>query len=1363
MFNERQIFPEITQKQDKDKDKLKEENIIAKEEKISRAEIVGEKAPENFKSRSDVVDILKNLPRDVEIVEIYESDEEIKNHLKKLYQEHDNFFVRAKIEQILTPPLNDWTISEKRLLIKNEWSNITSPIYFSKFFSNRNEDEILKIDPSNPEMLEEGEVKKIFDKYREILPQYFYWQECLIRQDKYNERDISNNYNVIPLSAENEVQEKKINDESCYNRLCDKYAVIYTLSGEVDSFFELNQEREKQIIATRKKYGLISEEYLEYIIASLEKGLDDNHEYFLDYFFYKKLLPRQLTENFEKDLNIKFPEKLMNEKFETKERFNETLEIFKNDLFAEFEESNICEKFKDLKIKLEELMEERRDAAKEKYFGFASENIELLDFFNSFVARNINDLKGRKHFSICYYLNLRESLPKNLVNEFEEKFNITIPENLKKFATTQEYFDTPDNELLKPFEHIIGFKIEFEMMTSWLSEKIKNLSEKIKDKKIAPERLSLDEILEKEGFKKDEINKEQYEKILLAYKFLIELPTREKIEKIFKIELNHFNIREQMQFLNFISSKTEKEVEEVKEFLNQSKNSETKHNRIKSFLSLEAGEEMGEKILSIGKKFGYNQKAADSCFTEYSRIIDGANKTAEELCEMYNEMIFEKKLDINEVSQLILRKGNKLLINIEEKLTATDIEKAGEIVQNMIAKFKKDEQSRIKILKEFKEISLQINILCEKVKEEDTKIREEDYLEYLKLERNRIKNNIESAKLSYENSELENFDEDFGFLKNGEYSNQKESLLVEQEFNKFDSYRIKEELETIENMYADIKSEEKQFILEHLSQETLRNMEKNRKEDKEKFEPLARKLKTLLNYRINFEKKLENLIFGKESAELPADFIQSIEQGIKNYNSEIDSYKNEKYYLPVGISSKLPNSKDAHLKPIDALSYMFWAKNQKIDIEFMVCDTIQETNYQILYGLDMTTAREKALENGIKDKEWYSTIKNIFSLDNIKMIDYQEMEQNSTMAEKLELINSLEKENPIFTRAFEAMAQESVRKKSLTLKKEKLEILKEYAKNEVAFILAKNETKIGHKKEFKYDILARIIPVYEELKKHIAEIPQLANADDENQALIDLTFYLSYQHNFPPSYHMVLDLYELRESEQKVKEILELKNYANFEKKEAPSKLQKLKISAKELQGKIQEVAIKFLKEKKIIDEVEKNMKNLGLVKNPKQTAVYWRKIGKEIAEKDWFKKISLPNFHYVESLTNLSFELKDEDRKETTGFREFYSTYTGASEEEISFEANQVIASTNPMATVKILCLSGESQKLYAEKIIKPLLVNYYIATSKSNEEAIVRVQNDMKKVETISDAINLIQEKIIWPIEMELKARHQEYSQMA
>ncbi|MFH1030516.1 MAG: GNAT family N-acetyltransferase [bacterium] len=150
-------------------------------------------------------------------------------------------------------------------------------------------------------------------------------------------------------------------------------------------------------------------------------------------------------------------------------------------------------------------------------------------------------------------------------------------------------------------------------------------------------RLTLVEILEKEGFGKDNFDKHEYLAMLGNYKTLIELPFRAKIEDEFGISLSDYSVREQLQFVNFLSSRTVEEVEKIKKFLNNAGNPQGKCDRIKSFLSLEMDRDNGNRILEIGDKF--ETEDANLVFSKIAEFVSWAEREKEEL----NEELYKSK------------------------------------------------------------------------------------------------------------------------------------------------------------------------------------------------------------------------------------------------------------------------------------------------------------------------------------------------------------------------------------------------------------------------------------------------------------------------------------------------------------------------------------------------------------------------------------------------------------------------------------------------------------------------------------------------------------------------------------------------
>ncbi|OGF21971.1 hypothetical protein A2Y83_01565 [Candidatus Falkowbacteria bacterium RBG_13_39_14] len=152
-----------------------------------------------------------------------------------------------------------------------------------------------------------------------------------------------------------------------------------------------------------------------------------------------------------------------------------------------------------------------------------------------------------------------------------------------------------------------------------------------------PGRLNLIEILERKGFSREKLERHKYLSMLGNYKALIELPFRAKIEDEFGISLSDYSVREQLQFVNFLSSRTVEEVEKVKGFLNKAENGNGKINRIKSFLSLEMDRDNGQRILEIGEKT--DKKDAELVFAKIVELLDWAEREKEAL----NEELYENK------------------------------------------------------------------------------------------------------------------------------------------------------------------------------------------------------------------------------------------------------------------------------------------------------------------------------------------------------------------------------------------------------------------------------------------------------------------------------------------------------------------------------------------------------------------------------------------------------------------------------------------------------------------------------------------------------------------------------------------------
>lgn len=156
------------------------------------------------------------------------------------------------------------------------------------------------------------------------------------------------------------------------------------------------------------------------------------------------------------------------------------------------------------------------------------------------------------------------------------------------------------------------------------------------------------------GIKMDE---NRQKNLVRDYTAMIELPMRANLEENFGIRLENFNLRIQIQFLNFLKTKTEAEVKQVQKFINKSENEIERHHRLKAFLALESEPNMEKVILKLGK-----HPQAEKIFARFAEIMEIFEKQEEILREHMED--YENKItniDFNKLYLAITRKGNELL------------------------------------------------------------------------------------------------------------------------------------------------------------------------------------------------------------------------------------------------------------------------------------------------------------------------------------------------------------------------------------------------------------------------------------------------------------------------------------------------------------------------------------------------------------------------------------------------------------------------------------------------------------------------------------------------------------------------------
>lgn len=100
------------------------------------------------------------------------------------------------------------------------------------------------------------------------------------------------------------------------------------------------------------------------------------------------------------------------------------------------------------------------------------------------------------------------------------------------------------------------------------------------------------------------------------FRVFIDPSVRKVLEKEFGVDFLKVPLKEQFYFLTTIVNKTNKEIDQVKSFTNDFKES-----GLRTFLSLEhGGRQMGEKILILGEKLP--KKSAEDLFNKYGEIVE---------------------------------------------------------------------------------------------------------------------------------------------------------------------------------------------------------------------------------------------------------------------------------------------------------------------------------------------------------------------------------------------------------------------------------------------------------------------------------------------------------------------------------------------------------------------------------------------------------------------------------------------------------------------------------------------------------------------------------------------------------------------
>jgi len=239
-------------------------------------------------------------------------------------------------------------------------------------------------------------------------------------------------------------------------------------------------------------------------------------------------------------------------------------------------------------------------------------------------------------------------------------------------------------------------------------------------KKKFPDSILLKDYMESQAvLLNDNINKEEYCRDFL---FLSSPLTKNLLEKELHVKLEEIPVKTQFFLLNFLKNKNSKDVESIKTFC-----AKFGAEGLESFLSLEMGAELGDKILNIGDNL--DSLAAKKVFTKVSELTGLIEKNDDELRDAFGMV---ESFDCRELRLELLKKTAKIIQNFSDSASQPGVSddktnnlilelertKGELIILTTILKKAKMEGQDIK-LNLIKDINLEINRPGEEIQEKD--------------------------------------------------------------------------------------------------------------------------------------------------------------------------------------------------------------------------------------------------------------------------------------------------------------------------------------------------------------------------------------------------------------------------------------------------------------------------------------------------------------------------------------------------------------------------------------------------------------------------------------------------------------------
>ena len=245
-------------------------------------------------------------------------------------------------------------------------------------------------------------------------------------------------------------------------------------------------------------------------------------------------------------------------------------------------------------------------------------------------------------------------------------------------------------------------------------------------------------------------------------------------EEIFKstgTQLNNLSFKEQGWFLIYFNQASSEKKEQLRNFVGK-----YQEKGIKSFLSLETDQKLGDKIVELGEKL--DKDSGRIVFHKISELVDLAEKEKEELREMFLKNGSDLNFDWREVRLALLQKTEIIISNFYQEIDKgfdnekiinliNDLEKGRSEMLLLSSVLKTAKENGINIsLDLIKDLSLEskfINskrgtILSEDEKKQTRKIVEENYSEIF------LKDGEKYNSEAYERI-IDDFDREFNNLE----------------------------------------------------------------------------------------------------------------------------------------------------------------------------------------------------------------------------------------------------------------------------------------------------------------------------------------------------------------------------------------------------------------------------------------------------------------------------------------------------------------------------------------------------------------------------------------------------------------------